>query len=565
MRIQLKDWSTPLFFLAAAVFIILAIIGGIRSYSPVPFADMWNGYLDFYIQAVEGNWGAWWAQHNEHRILLSRIFFWLDLHFFEGRIWFLLVVNYALTAATCLVFSLAIREQTQGRQQWLVYFVTAWLFSWAQHQNLTWGFQSQFIMAQLMPLAAFYCLHRAAEPERKTTGAFILAVTLGLASTATMANGILAMPLMTLLAMLLHMSWKRHAVLIAASICSIALYFQGYSHPEGHGSLFKTVAAAPLSCLQFISLYLGGPFFHFLGGGNAGFWIAMISGFALICVSAVLACKEVARPERSSLRLSLMTFILYIGGTAFGTAGSRLSFGLRQAFESRYSTPALMVWAALFVIMLPYFLGAKKERLLSPRVLFFCLLLAALPMQIKALIPRHDAHFERAIGALSLELEAKDFQQITAVFPFPDWALSLAKTPSKLNLSIFGLPPVKDARERLNAPAPPRSTSSSNIGSIDAMYLIPDDPRFIGVRGWFFDREAKRTPEMVEFVNQDGLVVGLALTGQPRADVAAQIDPQAAMSGFKGYLLSSALGQTVELRDSQGRPGFSIQLPTVRQ
>ena len=97
------------------------------------------------------------------------------------------------------------------------------------------------------------------------------------------------------------------------------------------------------------------------------------------------------------------------------------------------------------------------------------------------------------------------------------------------------------------------------------MYLIPDDPRFIGVRGWFFDREGKHTPEMVEFVNQEGLVVGLALTGQPRPDVAAQVDPQAERSGFKGYLLSSALGQTVELRDSQGRPGFSIQLPTSRQ
>lgn len=291
----------------------------------------------------------------------------------------------------------------------------------------------------------------------------------------------------------------------------------------------------------------------------------MIAGFALICVAAFAAYKELVTPARSSLRLSLLTFILYIGGTAFGTAGSRLTFGLSQAFESRYSTPALMAWAALFVIMIPNLRRTKDTWLLPPWIFFFALLLATLPMQTKALYPKNNALFERTVGALSLELNVKDHQQIMSVFPFPDWALSLAKTPSRLNLSIFGLPPIKDARERLGAPAPARSQTPSNIGSIDALYLIPGEPDFIGVRGWFFDREAKRAPELVDFVNQDGLIVGMALTGQPRADVAGTVDPQAAESGFKGYLLSTALGQTIELRDAQGNPGFSIQLPTGRQ
>jgi hypothetical protein len=564
MRFPYKDRPTPFFFVATAVFVALAVIGGVRSYSPVPFADMWNGYLDFYIQAQNGNWSAWWAQHNEHRILLTRIFFWLDLHFFAGRIWFLLIVNYALMGMTCLVFSLAIREQTDRGGQWPIFFVTAWLFSWSQHQNLTWGFQSQFIMAQLIPLAAFYCLHRAAGPERNTAK-FLLATAFGLASIATMANGILVLPLMTLLAMVLRMSWKRHVILIATSICAVTLYFLDYSHPGGHGSLFKTVATAPLPCFQFIALYLGGPFFHFTGGGDVGFWIAMVSGFSLICVAAFMACKELATPERSSLRLSLLTFVLYIGGTAFGTAGSRLTFGLNQAFESRYSTPALMAWAALFVIMIPKLHGAKKEWLLPPWTCFFALLLAALPMQTKALSTKENVLFERTVAALSLELNVKDHQQIMNAFPFPDWALSLAKTPSQLNLSIFGLPPIKDARDRLGAPAPPQSQTRSNIGNIDALYLIPGEPDFIGVRGWFFDREAKRVPATVDFVNQDNLIVGMALTGQPRSDVAGAVDPQAAESGFKGYLLSSALGQIVEIRDAQGHPGFSIQLPTVKQ
>lgn len=291
----------------------------------------------------------------------------------------------------------------------------------------------------------------------------------------------------------------------------------------------------------------------------------MIAGFSLICVAAFVTCKELATPERSSLRLSLLTFILYIGGTASGTAGSRLTFGLNQAFESRYSTPALMAWVALFVILIPHLRRAKDTWFLPPWIFFFALLLPALPMQTKALYPQDNALFERTVGALSLELNVKDHQQIMSVFPFPDWALSLAKTPSRLNLSIFGLPPIKDARDRLGAPAPPRSQTPSNIGSIDALYLIPRETDFSGVRGWFFDREAKRVPAMVDFVNQDNLIVGMALAGQPCADVAGTVDPQAAESGFKDYLLSSALGHVVEVRDAQSHPGFSIQLPTVKQ
>jgi hypothetical protein len=41
--------------------------------------DMWNGYLGFFTKLSDGDWSAWWGQHNEHRIFLARLFFWFDL------------------------------------------------------------------------------------------------------------------------------------------------------------------------------------------------------------------------------------------------------------------------------------------------------------------------------------------------------------------------------------------------------------------------------------------------------------------------------------------------------
>ena len=34
----------------------LAVAGAVSAYSPVPFSDMWNGYLDFFVRASSGDW-----------------------------------------------------------------------------------------------------------------------------------------------------------------------------------------------------------------------------------------------------------------------------------------------------------------------------------------------------------------------------------------------------------------------------------------------------------------------------------------------------------------------------
>ncbi|MBC7488878.1 MAG: hypothetical protein H7240_01460, partial [Glaciimonas sp.] len=142
---------STLFLLSSIIFVGLAIIGGIRAYSPIPFWDMWDGYLGFYVKVTSGDWSAWWAQHNEHRIVLARLFFWLDLAFFKGQGWFLIIVNYALQSMVCILFWVIWKETKGEKNNWLGFFLICWLFWWIQKNNLEWGFQSQFILAQLLP------------------------------------------------------------------------------------------------------------------------------------------------------------------------------------------------------------------------------------------------------------------------------------------------------------------------------------------------------------------------------------------------------------------------------
>jgi hypothetical protein len=61
--------------LAAAV-LVLAVIGAVRWYSPVPYWDMWDGYLIYYLFSVQsGIWAHVFAQANEHRVTLSHLLF----------------------------------------------------------------------------------------------------------------------------------------------------------------------------------------------------------------------------------------------------------------------------------------------------------------------------------------------------------------------------------------------------------------------------------------------------------------------------------------------------------
>jgi hypothetical protein len=57
----------------ATAFVVLAMIGGIVSYTPVPTWDMWDGYIAFYSGVTNGDYGWWWAQHNEHRLVFSKV------------------------------------------------------------------------------------------------------------------------------------------------------------------------------------------------------------------------------------------------------------------------------------------------------------------------------------------------------------------------------------------------------------------------------------------------------------------------------------------------------------
>lgn len=547
-----NDFIFHLFLITAVAFFGLAIFGGIQNYSPVPYWDMWDGYINFFVKVSEGDWSVWWAQHNEHRILLARLLFWLDIKWFGGTSLFLIVVNYIFLGLICSIFYVFLKEKCPPYYRFVGLFLIIWLSSWSQYENLTWGFQSQFFLAQLLPLSAFYMLYQATIKVEAGNGYFFAACLFGLMSLGTMANGVLALPLLALYAAATRLGLKRILIFVSLALLGFLVYFSNYQADPHHGSLLIALKENPIGLMQYVLIYIGSPFSTISTDLKVGIIVAQLAGGGLIVGSAYFMWQSLRNIKQSYLELSMLCFILYVGGTAFGTAGGRLALGLEQALSSRYATPALMAWAAFFVILAPCLIrmaGRNRHKLWIP---ILAVSLIILPVQLKSLNSKTNDLFEREISALAVELRIKDQQQIANIYPSAEAILAMTERATATDISIFGNPLIKDVHEQIGLRFKNPSLLQRNCeGNIDALFPIDDNDKYIQINGWIFDMEKKSVPKSLYIVDNNSVVVGYALTGKPRPDVGKAVDSSAVNSGFKGYMLAKSQGLSVKLVDQE--------------
>lgn len=533
------------FVMFALIYVGLAIVGAVRTYTPIPIADMWDGSVDFFRKVSEGDWSAWWAPHNEHRIVLARVLFWIDMALFSGNAIFLILANYVL--ATCSLWVLwrflseALPEQAHATfRRCIAAFLTAWLFFWSQEGNLTWAFQSQFILAQLLPLTALFAIYRA---RMSTTGghlAFTIACVLGVASLGTMANGVLALPALTVYAAIMRMGWRRVALLGTLSIVFAWIYQQGFSSSDDGGSKLAILRDDPWACLRFLLLYLGSPFYYVARNIAPLHARNIAAGFGALLVLGALVgvVREAVRDELRPLSWALISFLGYIGATAAATTIGRAASGEVHALDSRYTTPAIMAWAALLILC--SLAIAKMRPVIRYLVLaaLFALLLTALPEQKRAKESHREERFQQAVAVMALDLGVRDETQIPVIYPFIDQALALGRMAADRHLSIFSHAPFDEARNKLGTTL---AALPSDIcrGAIEEATEVRGDSRFVLIRGWLVPSNKSAMPRPVMFV--DGkTVVGYGLIGQRHGDVMEMPDQETRYSGFTGYLQAQA-------------------------
>lgn len=143
------------------------------------------------------------------------------------------------------------------------------------------------------------------------------------------------------------------------------------------------------------------------------------------------------------------------------------------------------------------------------------------------------------IAALALEMQVLDRDQIVQTYPNVDAVVASSKSSIERNLSIFGNPLIKNIRHVIGQ----KQLIASNIfciGSINFVTKIAEEQRYGRISGWIYNLKVKRPPASLFFVDHNNNIVGYAITGMPRPDVALVINKKANYSGFQGYILASA-------------------------
>ena len=549
-------------FFLAFVFVVLAIIGGVRAYSPIPFWDMWDGYLGFYNLLSEGDWSVWWSQHNEHRIVLSRILFWIDFYLFRGQVWFLIAINYILAGLTCWIFWQCCKLLGISGEKWIAPIIIVATFSWVQYQNFTWGFQSQFFLAQLLPLAALVEISRATSDPKCHRYHYITALFLGVLSIGSMANGILTLPLLTAYYAIYHRQNRSYLTgLVLATVIFWFFYFYNYISPGHHGSLLSAVSSQPMKIIHYVLLYLGSPAYHLSGGAKYSLWVATLAGIVFVSFYAFLFIKAIAPNRSKPIVLSLILFILYIGGTALGTAGGRIVFGVEQAFASRYTTPALMAWISLLLLFIYQTRHFVKFNLHLPRVALVIGLLM-LPAQFTALFAKPNDPGDQLLSGLAIALGARDQKQVNNVAPSVERAIELSGLAKDQEISFFTVSEINLAKESFGKIL---NLDTSNYRACDAhvknvLPIITED-KFIRVRGWIGDLSGPHTPTHAYIIDGRNFVVGIVLINTDYLNEAMHDDYKQEALGFDGYTLAAVGAQRLYLVSQSLKCKVSIDIP----
>lgn len=513
--------------LCAAGFFALLVAGVVRWYSPAPLADSWDGSLNFYLRLLDGRTDQWLSPSNEHRLIFSRFLFWIDHRYFGGLQRFLTVMNIALVTACWGAFSVAafwLFPKRKGRWKALA-LLGVCCFSWDQSRNLTWAYQSQFFAAYLFPLAALLGLARASAGPGRATWTAIAAVFAALSATS-MANGILAAPLLAGMALVdAPRRVLRWSMLSAVAVIVPWLYLLDYA-PR------PTPPAQPLEVLVFTLEFLGAPLKHVFGDRS----LAIGGGAVIAAIGAFGAWAWMRqRPSRDPWLLALLFLLVYIGASG-GAAGYRRA-GMEPDGGSsvRYATAALMAWSAAILIVLRVARDTRFE------VWTFWLIGAGLlaclaPLQLSAIDYRGPMQVRsQQLAVLALDLGLYDPKSARLLYPNQRF-LPIAAEARELNVGVFGLPEMVLARQALG-----RSVDELGFTRCDGRVFVREPLASATdgmlVRGWAYDRIEGRSPEQLFFVDPRGVVVGAGFTGRPRADSYELVGRADELCDFDGYVV----------------------------
>ena len=296
---------------------------------PDQFRDQLNA-VDEYLRWRDGTYRFYdlWSFHNEHRLLTTRLLNLIDAAYFDLSNRFLIASIYGgLLLITVILTVLALKSRIPARIAIGTLALLGIGWSVAQSENLTMGFQTQFISVHLFALGCFFSILKmlsAAGAWRRLAWLVLACAADGLGMLSG-ANGVMIGVAAVAVCLMRQPPSRFVGAFAAFHAAAAAAYFIGVpDHPGAHGATISQMGQYFLRCLGSIAR----PQPH-----NA----PAILGLTMLSLGIFFSVRSWRKGGDRSQLILLAVILFVIAETVAITVG-RAGLGADQALSSRYAT-----------------------------------------------------------------------------------------------------------------------------------------------------------------------------------------------------------------------------------
>ena len=530
--------ATTLAWIASTFVILTTVEATRRFYCSMPYGDMWwfvGDMANFRSHRI--GLGFLWQQHAEHRIVLPRLIFWIDLYFFHFRGIFTIICGFLFQILEGLLLCFALwRVKSIDVISKLVYaaLVFCMMFSASQIEAFILPFQVQFPLAFFMASLSIFLVLRYCETQGGSPLLLLLGIVAAIFATLSLGCGLLIWPVLLLIC------FSKRAPLSSLFTTAIAgagiwiCYFIGYYSPDESANPWVSLTH-PVLVVRFAFAFLT----SVVSSRPSGFANLLIVTLLFI---AILSLVFHVRAHSTSFQTipPLMAYLaLFIVATAFLTALCRLNFGLYEASAIRYRLPSLIFWSCILGLLAAVWNGTTNYVVrisVFPIVGLLFISIVLVPVQRPTIeyFAGLSSHIKNDAIALSLDVSDKVYEDLFKIRP--DLVRSYTPFLREYHLSVFA-DPLYSARGKALTGFFGGISSGDCLGSFEGMKPLRDTATREGSAfGWGWLQVEGREPVSVVLADEAKTVVGLAHGLETRPDVEASFhNSKMLTTGWSGY------------------------------
>ncbi len=323
-----RQWRWLLAGVIASYYIIVLACSG-----NFPIGDDY-ALLDFLNKTSEAHSAGeflylLFSQHNEHRIVTTRLLFLLFQHTFGSiNFTFLCLLGNLSIFGIYLLFLKNIPEN-YARNPYVFLFITCMLFQYGSAESMLWAMASiSNYLVLLFAVLAFTFFAGRKDQD------IVIAMVFSMLAVYTQGNGLIV-PLVGILMLLGQRRYTASTMMTFVTAGLFFFYFNGY-HAPGHHSNPLESAFAPFEILFFAISFTGAVFGVSVPSyptlTNLSIGVSFAAGL-IVCLVTAYAVLKNPRKSATNILVWINCFVVLTGLVA---ALSRLNFGVAQALVIRY-------------------------------------------------------------------------------------------------------------------------------------------------------------------------------------------------------------------------------------